>query len=426
MKPRMILPLILTWVALGGIGASTAEAQEPGPMPTVQTPEPAATGMTAAPASGREPLGPPTLVQALRANCCETPCGQAVGCMTKDCQSWCFCPPNWYVEADFLYLWRSVPRLAVGTELGNPTRFRQSNGDQPSNELVILDSERRVSFSFGTRNAEFDDRPSFRIYVGKRIAEDVYLEGGYWWIATFEGEAELGSKSSFLGGNNLASKFSGSNGAVYVPQLYPFDLAQAMRVQQSSRFQSIEMNLKHQSVVDPRLPVTFVMGLRYVNVEEDFQFDALSDLLGPPTVGTYQSETSNHLIGFQVGGDAQWFINSWWSLLGRLRGGVYANYASQDSELRNGLDLDTFQPVNAQGSGDHVGFASVFEFGIHTELQLTSGLSVRVGYVGLFLSDMALAPKQVVFSTAPGAQNHLNHSGSIFYTGPSIGATLRW
>lgn len=372
----------------------------------------------------KEPLGPPTFVQAMRAHCCESACGQAVGCVTKDCHSWTFCPPDWYIEADFLYMWRNIPRTSVATELGNP-RFSQ-RGSDTQGELAIADGDRRNSTSFGSKNADFDDRPSFRVYVGKRVAEDVYVEAGYWWIENFVGEAELGSKSSFLNGNNLVSKFANSNGAVYAPVIYPFDLANSLRVQQNSRFQSIELNLKHQSIVNPRLPVSFLMGLRYVNIEEDFQYDALSDLLGPPQIGTYRSETTNHLFGFQVGGDAQWFINSWWSLLGRLRGGIYGNFASQDSELRNALDLNTFTAINRQGSGDHLGLASVFEFGIHTELQITSSLGIRVGYVGLFVSDLALAPKQLNFSLQADAQNGLNHSGSIFYTGPSIGATFRW
>jgi hypothetical protein len=315
-------------------------------------------------------------------------------------------------------------------------------------DVGVTDGDGRNARDFSSVDAHFREQPGFRIFVGQAISPGQDLEGSIFWLRDHEGRADFFSSGfangAFFGAStagNLISKFATAiTGTTSAPVLAPFDFAQTATVIYRSELFGGELNWRWHPYFEPRMPIVLVAGLRYLRQAEYFDFQAsttITDGAGVtrPINGSYSVETENHLIGVQIGTDVQYFLNSFWSLLGRLRGGLLLNFASQDSaivgaELLNtsfsGGPILSSTPFSAFGSGNHTGLASLVEFGIHTTIQVTDNFAVIVGYNGLLLSSLALAPKQMEFSTAPGAQNVLRHGGTVFYYGPSLALQLSW
>lgn len=179
------------------------------------------------------------------------------------------------------------------------------------------------------------------------------------------------------------------------------------------------------------MPVDVLAGLRYMKVQENFDFfaantgPALPGLINASPNGLYSTRTDNDMIGLQIGGDLSYRLTSGWSLMGRGRGGLLVNSASQRSNL-NGTLMATGLPYNDAGAASGVGFASLFEFGIHTNYQLSSNLSLMVGYQGLYLNDLSTAPRQFQWNAELGGRNSLDRNGSLFFFGPAAGIEWKW
>lgn len=110
--------------------------------------------------------------------------------------------------------------------------------------------------------------------------------------------------------------------------------------------------------------------------------------------------------------------------MGRGRGGLMVNSASQRSNI-SGAMIATALPLNESSGASGVGFASLFEFGIHTNYQLSSNVSLMVGYQGLFLSDLSTASRQYMWNNELTSRQ-LDRNGSLFFFGPAAGIEWRW
>jgi hypothetical protein len=446
------------------LGGALASAQEPTPTPPAATGGPAAAPAQApAPRQQRQPLGPPTLVEHLRQTGAILNDTGPLGSGRHACDpcrlDWCYCPPQSWVRAEFLWWTRTAPRQVVGVDLGAArlVSFREQDtqgpfGPQPVSEPIdadvgLFDSNSRNARDLSSGDALFREQPGFRIFVGQAIQPGLDVEGGFFWLREHEGRADFFSaglsntdlRVSTAG--DLVSKFSTIiNNNTTVPVLAPFDFAQTANVVYLSQLMGGEVNLRWHPYFEPRLPIALVAGLRYLRQTETFAYNAsttITDSAGVtrPITGTYSVDTENHLVGLQIGTDVEYFLTSYWSLIGRLRGGLLLNFASQDSAILGAELLNTkFQngpilsstPFNATGSGSHTGLSGMVEFGIHTSVQINERVALLLGYNGLMLTSMALAPKQMEFSTAPGAQNVLRHGGTVFYYGPSVAMQVNW
>lgn len=446
---------LLAGTSLSLWGGVSALAQEQAPMPATAPDRPAATTPQSG-ATGQRPLGPPTLVEHLRQSgplLDDGPLGSRRQACDPCRLDWCYCPPQTWIRGEFLWWTRTAPRQVVAVDLGaaRPVFLRsdQTGGNDPSiADVGVTDVDARNARDFSSVDAKFREQPGFRIEVGQTICPGVDVAGSIFWLRDHEGRADFFSSGFANGGffgastaGDLVSKFATPvTGTTVAPLLAPFDLAQTATVIYQSELFGGEVNYRWHPYFEPRMPIALVAGIRYLRQAEFFDFQASTTItdgsgVTRPISGSYSVETENHLIGIQIGTDVQYFLNSFWSLLGRLRGGLLLNFASQDSaivgaELLNtsfsGGPILSSTPFSAVGSGSHTGLAGLVEFGIHTSIQISDNVAVIVGYNGLLLSGLALAPKQMEFSTAPGAQNVLRHGGTVFYYGPSLALQLSW
>ena len=460
MAPSLIHPLVCTTFSL--LGSAWAAAQEPAPAPQPAPAAPAATAQGQAPA--QQPRGPATLVEHLRSSPGfflaqdGTMGGRLDAC--DPCRiDWCYCPPTLYGRAEFLWWTRTGVRQVVSVDMGDATpvflRNPDTNPDQPGQpgqqegpDVGLSDFSGKTAKDFGSLDAKFREEPGFRVYVGHALQPGLDIEGGILWVRDHRGAADFYS-TGFTGGaffgastaGSLVSKFATPiSGTTAAPVLAPFDFAETASVRYQTSLLGGEINFRWHPYFEPRLPISLVAGLRYLRLQENFDYQAattITDSAGAtrPSQGSYTVQTENHNIGLQIGTDVQYFLSPWWSLIGRGRGGLLINAASQDSAILGAEILNTeFQegpmlastPFNATGSGSKTRLAGMVEFGIHSHFQVSQGMAVIIGYNGLLLTHQALAPKQMEFSTAPGAQNLLRNTGSVFYYGPSLGVEFTW
>jgi len=172
----------------------------------------------------------------------------------------------------------------------------------------------------------------------------------------------------------------------------------------------------------------FIAGGRLMGVNEDLNWRAPSINVGTATAPNVRdgdffnrAETSNTLIGTQIGGSAA-YEASRWSLTASTKMGSYWNNERVKEDF---LAPDTTNPANDSSGATAIrgdGLAFVAEADLMARWHLRPNVSLRVGVEALHVTGIALAPHQLDF--VPGGQTAIADSGFSTYIGSAIG--LEW
>ncbi|MCH2119498.1 MAG: hypothetical protein MK161_17585, partial [Pirellulales bacterium] len=171
----------------------------------------------------------------------------------------------------------------------------------------------------------------------------------------------------------------------------------------------------------------WILGARYVNFNDRVWVNRSdgADLsatstgpLGPETVqlATVSTRATNHLIGFQGGGEFFWAICRGVMVGGNLKGGIYGNHAVNESELvsieQPNVPAGTMEVYEYSTNGS----AFFGEANLMVNAHLGSNWYVRGGYTGIFLTGVSsgVTAVQSDFETV-STNNNLIASG--FYGG---------
>lgn len=160
--------------------------------------------------------------------------------------------------------------------------------------------------------------------------------------------------------------------------------------------------------------LALLAGVRYVQVDE--VFNSIHD---PATRVGWFSHSDNDLFGFQFGCQGLIFEAGRWRLETTAKAGPYFN------------DIDVHVRVNPPGqdfvskhvSHGHTAFVGDLRLGV--VCQLGPRLNFRIGYQGLWIEGMALAPNQnnnISFATNLESVD----LGGVIYQGGYIGFDLSW
>lgn len=346
---------------------------------------------------------------------------------------------DWYGYAGVVFLDRTMQAASIGTSLG----AIQAN-DQ-ANSFVDINSNDNRLITISDLGAS--STPGLRFLIGRTIWADpcddrgcvaknnempepmrtLSIELGYLGLLQQQSNIRYNSHPSVPNGTILSRFATIGNDGAYTPVLWPFDNANTNTLTYRSRFDSAELNLRYTTANTGRMPIDVLAGIRYLKWQENLDLMASNTISHLPVspYGAYNTRTDNDLIGLQVGSDLSYRVTSAWSLVGRGRGGLLVNSASQRNNL-NGSLVASSLPLNDTGTASGVGFAGLFEFGIHTNYQLTSNLSLMVGYQGLYLSDLSTAPRQGLWNPELNNRNTLDRNGNLFFFGPAAGIEWRW
>jgi hypothetical protein len=184
-----------------------------------------------------------------------------------------------------------------------------------------------------------------------------------------------------------------------------------------SRVNNVEVNERFAGSGGMTWSIAGLWGIRYVQVSDKFNLNGADTATGD--FENIDIRTANNLLGPQVGVE---FIRDWgrFQLNSELKGGLFANFASENYSNLNSSGVITgnpvgFVPVNASHHGTNV--AGIFEFSLVGRYRVTDHLWIRGAWNDYFLAGLALGPRQLGrFSTG----------GSIGLDGPSIGLEAAW
>ena len=237
--------------------------------------------------------------------------------------------------------------------------------------------------------------------------------------------------------NSLYSVFSefGELGSFGFPDT---DQSNLQSITYLTKLHNVEIN-KRQRWISPncRWQGSYLCGLRYFRVDEDFvyiteaaehsdPFDG--DALRGPGRFAYAIETTNDLVGPQVGSELTFCLLPRVRLGADAKAGIFVLRAQQKSHLHSHSGSEIYERVARED------LAGVGEFGLFALLQLSSRATLRVGYKTVFVQNVALAPEQFN-PTTPSAMVEVPESsrvpfletnGTLLLEGFTAGVELTW
>jgi hypothetical protein len=238
--------------------------------------------------------------------------------------------------------------------------------------------------------------------------------------ATYMGIYDLGFNTSVSSVNvangvdfQLNSVFS-EYGVVPIDGL---DEGSVYSLDYQSDLQSTELSYRRYWVGhNPRISGTYLAGFRYVRMTEEMNFDATA-LLGDSTIGW---DTTNDLVGAQLGGDGWIALRQGLRLGGEVKGGIYNNRFKYGHQT-NIPDPD-ISNVNFQDDGNQVAFVGEARFDLVADI--LPSISLRGGYRVLYMSSLVTVGNNIdptnVASTA------LYTQGDALYNGFHGGIEYIW
>lgn len=279
-----------------------------------------------------------------------------------------------YFSADSLFLNRNIPDRGIAVlETGvGPNVARTGTSVLSGDDL------------------DFDVEPGVRFTIGRENSDGDFAEFAFFGLHDWNAQA-----GAFDPADKIAIHF--------LPDFDDFDDVTRVDAGYSSQLQSFELNAGGNLGESGRA----FLGLRYIDVEEDFSLFVVDDL--PNDDATYNVKTRNYLFGPQIGGS--WVAAATDSLSLDVHG--------KAGLLLNLFDVSTTvvqsggpQPAFAENRQNEEGVGTILELGAMLRYHVSDSMQFRVGYEFMAVNGVALAIDQNPDSS---------DVGSILYYGPSVG-----
>ncbi|BBO32673.1 hypothetical protein [Lacipirellula parvula] len=186
------------------------------------------------------------------------------------------------------------------------------------------------------------------------------------------------------------------------------DEGSVYNVDYQSDLQSTELSYRRYWVgYNPRISGTYLAGFRYVRMTEEMSFDATA-LLGDSSINW---DTTNDLVGAQLGGDGWIALRQGLRLGGEVKGGIYNNRFKYGHQT-NIPDPD-ISNVNFNADGNQVAFVGEAKFDLVADI--LPSVSLRGGYRVLYMSSLVTVGNNIdpfnVASTALYTQADAVYNG---------------
>lgn len=297
----------------------------------------------------------------------------------------------------------------------------------------------------GTADFDFDLAGGGNFLIGRRLGDWYGIEVSYMTVNSWDELAAMRDDTDFqeelldaTGAPLLNGYGYPQPGTVYTGSLFsPFsnfgnpailglDYNNAVTLRYSSQFYDVEWNLRRTLAMPPEgLQVSLLVGGRYMNIRERFQYHTSSYYPVAPTTNDIGVSTSNGMLGAQIGALFEFHIEPcWWGDV-EIKGAIFDNFARQDTTYVNDSG-----GVQASYTGGRSGHRTTFALDLDAALgwQINSWLTGRVGYQAIWINGLALASENFqsdvgILTLGPAV---LNTNGNVVYHGPHIGVTGAW
>ena len=157
--------------------------------------------------------------------------------------------------------------------------------------------------------------------------------------------------------------------------------------------------------------VKVMRGFRYIHMEDDYRLNSLNNF----GTGQFRIDTTNHLLGAQIGSELFYDVGYRLSISGFSKYGLFANFNQVDHQLINaGTEFLRTDDNTATVS-------SMFEVGVLGHYQLRPNLRLRGGYTALFLGRMATVADNINPVISPQTGLETGDKDDVFFQGLSLG-----
>lgn len=300
---------------------------------------------------------------------------------------------HWTFAADWNYLRRSeVPHKAVVLGITN-----SSGQTKTENLLSAKDLLKKFDWESGIRGS--------LIY---NSSDESSLEAQYLYVFPWEGEESIKENLLSLSEPNLTS---------LIPISYTFfslQLPAQITASYHSRFQSAELN--YWRFLTPKrvnyFSFSWILGFRYINLRETLNVHYKTSLF---TAG-HNIHTLNQLYGAQMGGVAEINPTKHWTWTFIVKGAAFLNVAENKDYFASGIN----QLINYEKRKKAPSY--LLEGSGSLSYYFNSHLSIYAGYQFLWLSGVALAPKQINRSIP--AHRYIKVVSNILLDGAFAGISL--
>jgi hypothetical protein len=178
-----------------------------------------------------------------------------------------------------------------------------------------------------------------------------------------------------------------------------------------------EFNLRHEWFDG----LTLLVGFRFGELDELYSAGGAGVV--PGTTVNMRANTFNHLYGFQVGADWQFYnMGGPLTINALCKAGIYGNSANQRIHQADSSDPASNMTLEAHRSQA----AFLGETGLVATYQITRHLSFRASAEAVWLEGVALAPEQIGASDFMTVTATIDTHGSIFYYGGGMGLELKF
>lgn len=324
--------------------------------------------------------------------------------------------PGFYVEVDALWLMRDRP-------------------DRRSLAVRASQQDGTVLATLNTNAFDFEFGPGLRVLVGRPLDEVHSIEVLYYGLNNWFDRKALTINTD----SNLDERITSPYLALAIvngSQQFAYD----------SMFNNVELNLRREVDAGEYRTFSWLMGFRYLSLNESFAavneqallVDPFGQITGMVADERGGAQTYNNLVGLQLGAE---LTETFGPMILGVHGtaGAYANFAKARYAHRYLIDggFDSFDSAGAS-SRTNTDVSGVFTLGFDSVFRITSGISIRFAYEFLVATGLALAPDQAqpvtvqfdaaanqfVTTFAPGGG--FDQDGLLFLHGPSIGFLFVW
>jgi hypothetical protein len=372
------------------------------------------------------------------------------------CGGGCCAPPDWYLEQDVRIFNRSRPRdVGIG--------FLSSTGKVDTLADEVLNSRTatpNISAIWGMTFGHYFARDT--------LNRDHFIEFTFWGLnnwrdeASFNGQrlsilnsagektSEQGSLYSGYSTTSVLNTATSTNvwvlNGTYMPGFDKADRQTTYYLSSTNNFEIngrisprgredrlvLHPNGKWRRECQPGLYMSYLYGLRFMQINETFRFHSESRvdtyqggvlIDSREDTGDYGIVAHNNLLGFQVGADMTWRQCRWsWGLRSKI--GPFVNFADQVSDISSVSSDPTIDPFLRRLSWSKHGGALVAQAGIEATYKFRPNLVGRAMYDITWVSGVALAPEQLQFNTEPA--NRINTNGLAYFHGITLGLEWLW
>jgi hypothetical protein len=288
------------------------------------------------------------------------------------------CDPHWRFTADGVALQRSSTR-------SQPLFTSGATAAPPG----LLNSQ----------DLNFPAELGFQLSAVRRGPSGWEWELGYFQIDGWNATSTVGGPSFLV---------TSSDGA-------GFDVADDGEAHYRSAIHLAEINLRRQWCDG----LTLLVGFRAGELDEIYSasgLDANRDLAGALNIKTF-----NHLWGFQVGGEYEFYnMGGPLRISALCKAGIYDNSAMQSSNaVVSGVSDDTLEGHRYQST-------FIGEAGGVATYQVTCHLALRASCEAVWIENVALAPEQIGANNFTTLTPSIDTHGSIFYYGGGLGVEVKF